>query len=146
MESGHQERKDWDMISGWVSRFFGGVSGKPRSADSGRRNSAKRSEARNPRRATRFRSVSIYSAGHMCPAAKRTTGQLFLASAAPQLPLGGCTQKDSCRCKYKYYADRRQDTRRDQDAGLPRRPYHSDDRRYRRDRRKSGNTQSTSFR
>ncbi len=145
-ESGHQERKDWDMITGWVSKLFGGSAGRARSSHTGstRRNTAKRSNVRNAQRGSRFRSVSIRSTGTMCPAAKRTAGQLFLASAAPQLPLGGCTSKETCRCKYKYYTDRRQDTRRDQDAGLPRRPYHSDDRRYRRDRRKS-TAQNTSF-
>ena len=84
-----------------------------------------------------YRAVTIRSMENCCAAAERNTGQKFLAAHAPQLPLGTCDQPQQCRCRYKYLSDRRQETRRDVDFGLPGQPYHGEDRRYRRTRRKS---------
>lgn len=95
-------------------------------------NSAKASEKTNP-----FRAVVIHSMENCCEAAERNVGQKFLAAHAPQLPLGTCDKPQQCHCRYKYLNDRRQETRRDEDHGLPRQPYHGDNRRYRRNRRKT---------
>jgi len=84
-----------------------------------------------------YRAVSIYSRDlTLCEAAKRIDGHKFLAAHAPELPLGGCTQPKGCTCRYRHFQDRRQDTRRDEDYGLPSRNYVVNERRSRGDRRK----------
>ena len=95
------------------------------------------SEQTNP-----FRAVVIKSMEDCCEAAERNTGQKFLAAHAPQLPLGTCDKPQQCRCRYKYLNDRRQEMRRDEDHGLPGQPYHGENRRYRRTRRKSTHQRS----
>ena len=104
------------MIAQWLAGLFSRSSG-PRKQP-GRRTNPHRKSVKT---ATPFRSVSIVSTGEMCPAAERTSEQIFLAAHAPQLPLAGCN--GNCKCRYKYHTDRRQDARRDQDVGLPGRPY-----------------------
>ena len=83
-----------------------------------------------------FQAVSIYSRTDCCDAAKRITGQKFLAAHAPQLPLGGCSQPEQCHCRYKHLSDRREEMRRDTDNGLPARQMLNGERRNRRDRRR----------
>ena len=84
-----------------------------------------------------YRAVVIHSMVNCCEAAERNVGQKFLAAHAPQLPLGTCDKPQQCHCRYKYLNDRRQETRRDEDHGLPGQPYHGENRRYRRNRRKT---------
>jgi|GEM_PF-1661338 len=85
-----------------------------------------------------FRSVSVYSRDlNCCAAAKRIDGHKFLAAHAPELPLGGCSNQGRCSCRYRHYLDRRSDTRRDEDFGLPNRNYIVNERRSRKDRRRT---------
>ena len=127
------------MIAQWLAGIFGRSGGShERQPKRSSKPHKKHTSAQKP--ATPFRSVSIVSTGRMCAAAERTSKQIFLAAHAPQLPLGGCTNSSSCRCRYKYHADRRQDARRDQDVGLPGRPYGDAERRHRRDRRRRSST------
>ena len=84
-----------------------------------------------------FSAVSVYSRDlTLCEAAKRIDGHKFLAAHAPELPLGGCSQPGRCTCRYRHFQDRRQDTRRDEDYGLPNRNYVVNERRSRGDRRR----------
>lgn len=87
-----------------------------------------------------FRAVAIHSPSGSCEAAERIRGQRFLAAHAPQIPLGGCSHGQQCNCRYKYFTDRRSDMRRNTDHGLPSGPFHGDERRYRRDRRRQRHT------
>jgi len=91
--------------------------------------------AQRPATLRSFQAVSIYSRSNCCEAAQRITGRKFLAAHAPQLPLGGCSQPDQCRCRYKHMSDRREEMRRDTDNGLPARQMLNGERRNRRDRR-----------
>ena len=90
-----------------------------------------------------FKAVVIRSMDNCCDAAERNEGQKFLAAHAPQLPLGTCDKPQQCHCRYKYLNDRRQETRRDEDHGLPGQPFHGDNRRFRRNRRKSRTQRQT---
>ncbi|NKB98570.1 MAG: hypothetical protein GKR90_08780 [Pseudomonadales bacterium] len=90
-----------------------------------------------PHNSHAFRAVVIHSAEGCCEAAERNGGQKFLAAHAPQLPLGTCDRPQQCRCRYKHLTDRRQESRRDEDNGMPGQAYYGDNRRYRRNRRKS---------
>lgn len=83
-----------------------------------------------------FMGVVIHSADGCCKAAERNGGQKFLAAHAPQLPLGTCDTPQQCRCRYKHLTDRRQESRRDEDNGIPRQAYYGEDRRYRRKARR----------
>jgi len=53
-----------------------------------------------------YHAVSVLAGPQACPAAKETEGQRFLSSAAPMLPLKGCTQS-TCQCRYVHHSDRR---------------------------------------
>ena len=100
--------------------------------------SSKNSSNRSSEKTSPFRAVVIRSMENCCEAAERNAGQKFLAAHAPQLPLGTCDKPQQCHCRYKYLNDRRQETRRDEDHGLPGQPYHGENRRFRRNRRKPG--------
>lgn len=53
-----------------------------------------------------FSAVSLQYSEYSCDKAKEMTGQRFLASAAPRLPLPGCDKGD-CRCQFSHHNDRR---------------------------------------
>jgi hypothetical protein len=53
-----------------------------------------------------FHAVAIQYSENACDAAKAMTGQRFLATEAPELPLKKC-DFDDCRCKFAHYQDRR---------------------------------------
>lgn len=55
---------------------------------------------------TRWHAVSIKFGKDACAAAKGMTGQRFLASDAPQLPLPGCDAA-VCDCRFTHHQDRR---------------------------------------
>ena len=138
----------------WLSKLLGQKDGSAKSRTrsskyhdraAARRMSAssKVSKSDNQREKTNpFRAVVIRSMDGCCEAADRNTGQKFLAAHAPQLPLGTCDKPQQCHCRYKYLSDRRQEARRDEDHGLPGQPYHGENRRFRRNRRKSEQRQS----
>ena len=53
-----------------------------------------------------YHAVSIESGTKSCAAARELEGRRYLSSAAPMLPLKGCTQP-KCQCRYVHYQDRR---------------------------------------
>ena len=55
---------------------------------------------------TAFHAVSIKFGQHACAAAKGMTGQRFLASEAPQIPLPDC-DVTACECRFTHHGDRR---------------------------------------
>jgi hypothetical protein len=69
--------------------------------------SAKSSTARPAaRKSTEFHAVSIQFSASACNVAKALSGQRFLASAAPTMPLPGCDVA-SCDCHFAHHPDRR---------------------------------------
>jgi hypothetical protein len=64
-----------------------------------------------------------------CEAAQKISGNRYLMSQAPTLPLDGCTLYDKCRCKYEKWDDRRQEERRMSDSGIGSQFYHSEEKR-----------------
>ncbi len=113
-------------MNSWVSKLFG----RSTSASNRRQQKGSKPKVQHP-----YRGVKIYSKKECCDAARRISGQKFLAAHAPQLPLGGCDHPERCECRYKHLSDRRSEIRRDADHGLPGTPVHSE-RRNRSDRRK----------
>lgn len=60
-----------------------------------------------------FSAVSIEPGRDVCcEAARRIAGDRVLVFDAPALPLDDCDRIMDCRCKYKKWADARQDERR----------------------------------
>lgn len=57
-----------------------------------------------------YHAVSIDVGTHCCAEARAQQGWRYLSSAAPMLPLKGCTSA-SCQCRYVHYNDRRGNTR-----------------------------------
>lgn len=55
---------------------------------------------------TSFHAVSIKFGKNACAAAKGMTGQRFLASEAPSLPLRDCDVA-TCECRFTHHKDRR---------------------------------------
>lgn len=65
-----------------------------------------------------FHAVEIRCSSSGCLAARSLAGQRFLSRAnPPQLPLPGCTQPNRCTCRYLHHDDRREEARRESDAG-----------------------------
>jgi hypothetical protein len=64
-----------------------------------------------------WHAVTIVPGAAACDAAQELRGRRFLSSAAPRLPLAGCTNRDQCQCKYQHHADRRGNPRRASDGG-----------------------------
>lgn len=124
-------------MTSWMKKLF--VSKKDTQRTQGTRQSGTLNNRPGPAQRQKtpgsFQAVSIYSRSDCCEAAQRITGRKFLAAHAPQLPLGGCSQPDQCRCRYKHMPDRREEMRRDTDNGLPARQMLNNERRNRRDRR-----------
>lgn len=74
--------------------------------------SSSKSDAERPvaKKNTEFHAVSIQFSPSACNAAKALSGERFLASAAPTMPLPECDAA-SCDCHFGHHGDRR--TRRD---------------------------------
>jgi len=85
--------------SRWFKRLFARTAEKPR--------------------ITKYHAVSIHCANDSCQAAKDKLGERHLSAEAPLLPLDQCDRPDQCDCRYQHYDDRRGDTRRRSDQGLP---------------------------
>ncbi len=66
-----------------------------------------------------FHGVEIISGDPACASVRAQAGMRVLSDDAPTLPLDNCEFHTSCTCKYKHYADRRTELRREADAGLP---------------------------
>jgi hypothetical protein len=70
-------------------------------------------------RVSPFHAVEIRGTNDACQAAQDTNGERYLSAEAPPLPLGECDRPDRCQCRYQHYEDRRSDSRRATDSGLP---------------------------
>ena len=68
------------------------------------------------RETTRWRAVRIAPGLICCDAVGKVTGQVYLASESPQLPLDGCGERE-CSCKYIHLEDRRSGGDRRVDLG-----------------------------
>jgi len=66
-----------------------------------------------------FRAVTIVPGALACSVVKRFAKHRFLLSEAPQPPLAGCDMGGTCTCSYRKFADRRSDSRRSSDEGVP---------------------------
>jgi hypothetical protein len=53
-----------------------------------------------------YHAVSIETGSRACDEAQARDGRRYLSSAAPMLPLRGCTQA-TCQCRYVHHKDRR---------------------------------------
>ena len=103
---------------GWLLMQF-----RQRGADAGRKKVASRKLARKPSDKSPatpavktsyggdWHSVTILSTFNACESAKALEGKGVLATEAPALPLAGCDH-ETCRCRYDYLDDRRQEDRR----------------------------------
>jgi len=59
----------------------------------------------------RYAAVSIITASDCCEAVKEMTGVRILARDAPTvLPLSQCSMPDKCRCRFRKYSDRRDES------------------------------------
>ena len=66
-----------------------------------------------------FHAVEIRCTKNACQAAQDTHGERYVSAEAPLLPLDQCDRPDRCRCRYQHYKDRRDDSRRRAEIGLP---------------------------
>jgi hypothetical protein len=82
-----------------------------------------------------FQAISIYRGLVCCDMARRFSEHRFLVRDAPQLPLSGCTMRQTCHCKYIKHKDRRSEPRRLIDFGLASRLFDGKERRARGGRR-----------
>lgn len=82
-----------------------------------------------------FQSVSIHRGLECCQMAKKLSEHRFLVRDAPALPLGGCTMRATCQCRYLKHKDRRTEPRRLMDFGLSTRLFDGRERRGRGGRR-----------
>jgi hypothetical protein len=57
-----------------------------------------------------YHAVSIDTGMRCCAEARAQEGRRYLSSAAPNLPLKGCTSA-SCQCRYVHHEDRRSSLR-----------------------------------
>jgi len=53
-----------------------------------------------------YHAVSIEAGNRACAEANARDGRRYLSTAAPMLPLRGCTQS-TCQCRYVHHKDRR---------------------------------------
>lgn len=75
-----------------------------------------------------FHGIAVEPGDQACEAVRALKGVRYLSEEAPHLPLDGCTCAMSCRCVYRHFADRRTESRREADLGLPPRPVADDSR------------------
>lgn len=75
-----------------------------------------------------FHGIEIVPGPHSCSAVRDLAKQRLLSEEAPLLPLAECAGTYRCSCKYRHFVDRRTDTRRESDEGLPAR-VHAEDKR-----------------
>ncbi len=80
-----------------------------RSVKSARSKRSKRTlstAGRKERSSTQWRAVKIVPDLFCCDAVGELSGQVYLSTESPRLPLEGCSEKD-CRCRYMHLEDRR---------------------------------------
>ena len=84
-------------------------------------NRIQRTEVRNTahiRVTNPWHAVAVSTGKPCCRASAAARGTRYLSKDAPPLPLTGCTQPESCLCRYKHYSDRRAGPRRSTDGDL----------------------------
>jgi hypothetical protein len=57
----------------------------------------------------KYHGVTIASGANCCGAVSALEGMRMLATHAPTLPMSNCTMPAQCRCRFRKYADRRED-------------------------------------
>jgi len=87
-----------------------------------------------PRSLRRWHAVTIAGSGSACAAAQACKGKRYLSSEAPRLPLEGCDAA-RCECRYRHFADRRGDPRREDETAAKQEARKGNDRRTSRGRR-----------
>jgi hypothetical protein len=65
-----------------------------------------------------WHAVAVATGKPCCRASVAARNVRYLSREAPPLPLAGCTQPQTCLCKYKHYGDRRAGPRRSTDSDL----------------------------
>ena len=81
-----------------------------------------------------WHAVSITGPSNACAAAQACKGKRYLSSEAPRLPLEGCDAA-RCECRYRHFADRRGDPRREDETAAKQEARKGNDRRTSRGRR-----------
>ncbi len=117
------------MLIDWLTNRFGLSSDKKNQA-----------AARSAKPAQPYHAVRVIPGPHACEAAKAVSDTRFLTNDAPRLPVPGCNRA-TCECRYKHYADRREDARRLADSGVfPTLSYREEEKRGRRPGRRKTDT------
>jgi hypothetical protein len=57
-----------------------------------------------------FRGIAVLPGQPCCGAAQALGGKRLLMSKAPRLPLDECDRAGTCRCRYRKFPDRRDDS------------------------------------
>jgi|SRR6185312_7207817 len=73
---------------------------------------AGKASQKKPVRPNRYQAVTVVCPAKCCAAVKSLAGQRFLARNAPSLPLPACSLSNQCRCSFRKYDDRRDESRR----------------------------------
>ena len=93
-----------------VFRFLFPANPRPRLATLNEHGEARSSTGASGDGQGDFRAVSIHPYEGGCLASRSVSGQRFLTSEAPTLPLEKCTA-EKCNCRYVHHTDRRRGTR-----------------------------------
>ncbi|HEY1726499.1 MAG TPA: hypothetical protein VGF89_13825 [Steroidobacteraceae bacterium] len=97
-----------DLFS-WITRNRAGAN----LAGNGARARVEHVQVTNP-----WHAVGISTGVSCCRASVFLRETRFLSTQAPPVPLQGCTQPKTCRCRYKHYSDRRSGPRRASESEL----------------------------
>ncbi len=57
----------------------------------------------------KYHGVTVATGSNCCGAVGQLEGMRMLATHAPLLPMPNCTMPEACRCRFRKYADRRED-------------------------------------
>ena len=85
----------------------------------------------------KYQCVEVIAPASGCDAARALKGTRLLSAEAPRLPLATCDHPANCKCIYRHFADRRHDSRRDNEQATLPVEYKGTERRERRSRRDS---------
>ena len=91
------------LVTAWM--FFSKRSDR-RMPLSRTRKTEKTSQRSDKTKVTKWRSVKIHHGLYSCSSVEKIANRTYLATEAPALPLGQCSEKE-CKCRYLYLDDRR---------------------------------------
>ena len=94
------------MVTAWMFFAKRTDSTTPMSRARKTRKTRKTSQRSDKSEVTKWRSVRISPGLHPCNSVRNIVDQTYLATEAPALPLGQCSEKE-CKCRYLYLDDRR---------------------------------------